>query len=93
MSLARITEILERVFPGEVDFQASGSTATTITKGEANKKWKSIHITNDDSGTMEFEINSKRVTVKSGESFDERFVPFNQVIILSNLNYRIILRV
>ena len=93
MSLARITEILERVFPGEVDFQASGSAATTITKSSVAKKWKSINITNDGSSDLTFTIGIHTSTVKPGEIFDSKFVPFLSVVINTNIAYRLWLKV
>jgi len=92
-ALERIVEIMERAFPGEVDFQASGSTATTITKSSAAKKWKSINITNDGSEDLTFTINSLTSTVKPGEIFNDKFVPFSSVVLNSSIAYRLWLRV
>ncbi|MDK2600678.1 hypothetical protein QO179_24600 [Bacillus stercoris] len=49
-------------------------------------------ITNDGSEEISFTINEMTITVKPGESFDGTFDAFTQVDIISNVEYRAIVK-
>jgi hypothetical protein len=77
---------------GSVIFQGSGSTSIIYTKSNRNKKWKSLAVTNDGSSDIRFTVNSLTITVQPGEMFDDKFDLFDQVEILDNIAYRLVLR-
>ena len=79
---------------GNVVNYFSDNVNRTITK--LNGKWISLVITNDavvnSSNDLTININGIIMTVKPGETMDEDFADFNEVIIVATDNYRIWLR-
>lgn len=83
---------MERFGKGKVIFQASGNKAIRYTKTEKNLDWRSVCIVNKGSETMTISIKGLEIQIDPKEQFDDNFEDFNQLDILTDVAYKLILR-
>jgi len=74
---------------GEVQQYLSGAVTHTY---ELTYSATSFCIINDGVSALTFTINGLTITVNDGESFDEKFDLFNEIIITTTVAYRAIVR-